>query len=74
MLDGEMWKINPDEQTVSSGFHRARRSTDLDQVLDMYNRKKGGAYPKPAKAAQKDANSIYTYNFLIHLIIEDNST
>ena len=56
-LDGEMWKINPDEQTVSSGFHRARRSADLDQALDIYNRKKRGAYPKVAKAAQKDVNS-----------------
>ena len=56
MLDGEMWRISPDEQTFSSGLYRARRSADLDQAIEAYNRKKRGAYPSPLEAVQADMN------------------
>ena len=58
MTDGDVWKINPDEQTASSGLHRAKRSTDLYLALDIYNRQKRELNPETMKAIETDGNRV----------------
>ena len=57
MIEGDVWKINRDEQTASSGLHRAQRSTDLNLALDIYNRKKRELNPETMKAVENGGNS-----------------